>query len=143
MASLSDYTEAHVLDTVFSAAAWPTIATHYIALYTVLPTDVNASGTEVSGGSYARCAVTNNATTWPAATGSNPTSKSNGIAFTFAAPTANWGTVVGFAVYDALTVGNELCWAPLTVGGVVTTKVINNGDSAPSFAIGTMTITLD
>ena len=57
--SFGDYAEAAVLNTVFGATAFPTIATHYVALYTVIPTDVNAGGTEVTGGSYARVAVTN------------------------------------------------------------------------------------
>jgi hypothetical protein len=138
MGSFGDYAEAKVLDTVFSATAFPTIATHYVALYTVIPTDVNAAGTEVTGGSYARVAITNNATTWPAASGTAPTSKANGIAVTFPAPTANWGVVVGFAIYDAATVGNEICWGALSVN-----KTINNGDAAPSFGVGTLTITLD
>jgi hypothetical protein len=136
--SFGDYFEVHVLDTAFGASAFPTITTHYIALYTVIPTDASASGTEVTGGSYARVAVTNNSTTWPAATGTNPSTKSNGIAVTFPSPSANWGTVVGFAIYDAATVGNELAWGSLT-----TSKTISNGDPAPSFSIGALVITLD
>jgi hypothetical protein len=138
MASFGDYLEAKVLDAVFGQTALPAIGTTYIALYTVIPTDVNAGGTEVTGGSYARVAFTNNTTNWPAATGTNPASKANGVAVTFPAPTANWGVVVGFAIYDALTVGNELAWGALTVN-----KTINNGDAAPSFAIAALTITLD
>src|SRR5476651_354018 len=138
MASFGDFYEAAVLNTAFGATAFPTNASHYIALYTANPTDVDASGTEVTGGSYARVAVTNNATTWPAATGTNPTSKANGIVFTFPAPTANWGTVTAAAVYDAATVGHEIAWAPLTVS-----KTVNNGDAAPSFAIGSIVITQD
>jgi len=138
MASFGDYLEAKVLDAVFGQTALPAIATTYVALYTVLPTDVNAGGTEVTGGSYARVAFTNNTTNWPAATGTSPTSKANGVAVTFPAPTANWGVVVGFAIYDAATVGNELAWGALT-----TSKTINSGDAAPSFAIGALTVTLD
>ena len=136
--SAGDYVEAHALDLIFGATAFPTITTHYIALYTTVPTDVNASGVEVTGGSYARVAVTNNATTWPNSTGTNPATKSNGIVITFPTPTANWGTVLAFAVYDAATVGNELVWATLTVN-----RTINNGDTAPFFPIGTLIITLD
>ena len=136
MSGFSNYEQAKILDAVFSAAALPAPANHYIALYTALPTAANASGTEVSGGSYARKLVANNATTWPAATGSSPTTKSVGIVVTHAAPTANWGTIVGWAVYDALTGGNEIAWAPLT-----TPKVVNSGDAAPSWAIGQLSIT--
>lgn len=138
MGTFGDYAENAVLNTVFGATAFPTIATHYIALYTTIPTDANASGVEVTGGSYARVAVTNNATTWPAASGTSPTTKANGIAFTFPAPIANWGVVVGFAIYDAAAAGNELGWSALT-----TNKTINSGDAAPSFGIGACVVTLD
>lgn len=127
-----------MLDAVFGQTALPAIGTTYIALYTVIPTDVNAGGTEVTGGSYARVAFTNNTTNWPAASGTSPTSKANGVAVTFPAPTANWGTIVGFAIYDAATVGNLLAW-----GSLSSNKTVNNGDAAPSFAIGALTITLD
>lgn len=135
MGSFGDYLENKVLDHVFGAAVYTAPATVYVALYTVIPTDANASGTEVTGGSYARVAVTNNATNWPAASGG---AKSNGTAVTFPAPTAAWGTVVGFAIYDAATVGNQLAWGALTVN-----KTVNNGDAAPSFAIGDIDLTLD
>lgn len=138
MASFGDYLEAKVLDAIFGQTALPAIGTVYIALYTANPSEANASGTEVTGGSYARVAFTNNTTNWPAASGTSPTSKSNGVAVTFPAPSANWGVVTGFAIYDALTVGNELGWGVLTAS-----KTINNGDAAPSFAIGALVITLD
>lgn len=138
MASFGDFEEAAVLNAVFGASALGAAATHYAALYTVTPTDVSGSGTEVSGGSYARVAITNNATNWPSATGTNPTSKANGVAITFPAPTANWGTIVAYAIYDAASTGNEIVWGALTVN-----KTVNNGDAAPSFAIGALVITLD
>lgn len=138
MGSFGDYLEAELLDHVFGAAAYSAPATVYVALYTATPGDASASGTEVTGGSYARVAVTNNATNWPAASGTSPTSKSNGTAITFPAPTANWGVVVAFAIYDAASAGNELAWGALSVS-----KTINNGDAAPSFGIGALTITLD
>lgn len=138
MGSLSDYAELKTLDLLFSAAAFPAIPTHYVALYTALPGDGSASGTEVTGGAYARVAITNNATNWPAATGTAPATKANGIAITFPVPTANWGVVTGFAIYDAATAGNEICWGALSVS-----KTINNADAAPSFAVGALTVTLD
>jgi len=134
----SDYLEAALLNHVLGATTFTAPATVYVALYTALPTDAAASGTEVSGGSYARVAVTNNATNWPAATGTSPTTKSNGTAITFAAPTANWGTIVGFALKDASTAGNTLYWGALTAS-----KVVNNGDAAPSFGVGSLQITED
>lgn len=138
MGSYGNYLEAKVLDAVFGQTALPAIGTVYVALYTATPTDANASGTEVTGGGYARVAVTNNVTNWPAASGTAPTRKANGTAITFPAPTANWGTITSFAIYDASTAGNELAWGALT-----TNKTVNNGDAAPSFAAGALTIDLD
>src|SRR5574343_658190 len=137
MGSFGDYLEPTALDHVFSATTYTAPATVYVAPYTATPGDANASGTEVTGGPHPRVAVTNNATNWPAASGTSPTSKSNGTTITFPAPTANWGVVVAFAIYDASTAGNELCWSALT-----TNKTINNGDAAPSFAASALTITL-
>lgn len=139
MSNMSDYLESQIIKYWFqndgTAVAKP--ATVYVALYTAAPTDASASGTEVSGGSYARVAVTNNSTNWPGPTANNGT-VTNGAAITFPAPTANWGTVVGFAIYDAATVGNELFWGVLSAN-----KTINNGDAAPSFAIGALSIQID
>lgn len=135
MGSFGDFLELELLDHVFGNAAYTAPATVHVALYTVTPTDASASGTEVTGGSYARVAVTNNATNWPAAAAG---AKANGTAITFPAPTANWGTVVAFAIYDAASAGNQLAWGALTVS-----KTVNSGDAAPSFAVGDLDITLE
>ena len=131
--SKSDYLELELLDHVLGNAAYSAPATVYIALYTVAPTDAGG-GTEVSGGSYARVAVTNNATNWPAAEGG---AKSNGTAITFPTATADWGTVVAVGILDAASAGNLLYWATLTQN-----KTVNNGDTA-SFAVGELDITED
>jgi len=131
--SKSDYLENKVLDHVLGGGDFTRPATVYIALYTVAPSD-SGGGTEVSGGSYARAAVTNNSTNWPAASAG---AKSNGTAITFATATANWGTVVAFAIFDAASAGNMLYWGDLT-----TSKAINNGDTA-SFPVGDIDITED
>ena len=119
--SKSDFLENELLDHVLGNAAYTAPATVYIALYTAAPTD-SGGGTEASGGSYARKSVTNNATNWPAASGG---AKSNGTEITFTTATANWGTVVAFGIFDALTAGNLLYWADLT-----TNKAVNDGDTA-------------
>jgi len=134
MGSFGNYLEDELLDHVFGNAAFTAPGTVYVALFTATPSD-SGGGTEVSGGSYARVAVTNNATNWPAASGG---AKANGTAITFPAPTANWGTVTSFAIFDAASAGNLLAWGALTVN-----KTINNGDAAPSFAVGDLDITLD
>ncbi len=113
MAGISNYLEAKWLDHTFGNTAYSAPATVYVGLFTVLPVDAGTGGTEVSGGSYARVAVTNNTTNWPNASAGNPTTKSNGAIFTFPTATADWGTVVGLGIFDASTSGNLLAFGPL------------------------------
>lgn len=134
MPGKSDYLENRILDHILGGVASTPPATVYVALFTVTPTDAGG-GTEVAGGAYARAAVTNNATNWPAASGG---AKANGTAITFPAPTANWGVIVAFAIFDAATAGNMLYFGPITPN-----KTVNNGDPAPSFAVGDLDVTED
>lgn len=133
--SFSDFLELELLDHVFGAAIYTPPATLHIALFTTAPnTETGASGVEVSGGSYARAAVTNNATNWPAASGGQ---KLNGTRVDFVSPTANWGTVVAFGIYDASSGGNLLASATLAVS-----KTLNTGDPV-YFPIGSLVATLN
>ena len=118
--SFSDFLELEILDHVFGAAAYTAPATIYVAAYTANPTDAGG-GTPVSGGSYVRLAVTNNATNFPAAAAG---AKSNGTDFTFVTATANWGTVTGIALFDDPTAGNMLAWSDLAVS-----KAVDTGDT--------------
>lgn len=127
----SDFLELEVLDHVLGNAAYTAPATVHVGLFTVTPDDTGG-GTEVTGGAYARAAVTNNATNWPAAAGG---AKSNGTEIAFPQATANWGTVVAFGIFDASTAGNLLYWGPITP-----TKAVNNGDTA-KFAVGDLDVT--
>lgn len=130
MAGLSDYAENLLLDSLFGSG---TPATIYIGLFTAAPTDAGG-GTEVSGGSYARKAVTNNSTNFPAASAGV---KSLAVAQTFVTPTGSWGTVTHFALFDASTAGNMLGWAALS-----SSQTIASGNTV-SVASGAITITLD
>jgi hypothetical protein len=133
--SFADFLEKELLDHVWGASAYVAPATLYLALFTTAPTDAGG-GVEVTGGSYARAASTNNLTEWPAATGALAT-KQNANDITFATATASWGTVVAFGFFDTITAGNLLAWADLD-----TNKTIDNGDTA-KFAANAITITLD
>jgi hypothetical protein len=108
-------------------------ATVYLALFTSAPTDAGG-GTEVSGGSYARKAVTNNSTNFPAASGGV---KSLNVTTTFVTPTGSWGTVTHFAIMDASTAGNMMDWNALN-----TPQTISSGNTV-SFAAGALTVTED
>lgn len=137
--SKSDYCEAATLNLWLGATAVTAPATVYIALSTAAYSDAatGSSMTEVSGGAYARVAVTNNTTNWPAATGTSPATKSNGTAFTFPTATASWGTILSFYIVDAASGGNVLYGGDLT-----TSKAIASGDTA-TFAASSITVTED
>lgn len=126
----SDFLENKILDHILGASAYAAPATVYIALFVSDPTDAN-NGTEVSGGSYARIAVTNNLTNWPAAVGG---SKSNAAAITFVVATALWGTVGWVGLYDAASGGNLLYHGALTEP-----RTISSGDQF-SFPIGSLIV---
>lgn len=143
--ALADFAENKAIDAVFRGQSLGAPVTWYIALYTVCPTDSTA-GTEVSGGSYARVAVTaslanfagtQSAGSTTASTGTGGTT-SNNNAITYPAPTANWNTINCWGATDASTAGNIWVYAPLTVP-----KTVNNGDAAPSFAPGAATFQID
>lgn len=133
MGSKANFLENAILDHILGGPDYTRPATVHIALYTVTPSDAGG-GTEVSGGSYARAAVTNNATNWPAAVSGT---KSNGTEIAFATASAGWGTIVAWAAMDAGTGGNFLYW-----GDVTPSKLVGTGDT-PKFAPGTITITED
>ena len=137
MSSFGDYLEKELLDHVFGNAAYAAPATLYLALSTADPTDDGSGLTEPAGGSYARLAVANNATNWPAATGTTPTLKSNGVQFDFATATSSWGTITHMAIMDAASGGNMLAHGVLS-----SAKTVDSGDSV-NFKVGELDITLD
>ena len=128
MAGKSTYLANKVLDHLLGGTTYTPPSTLYIALFTDAPTDAGG-GTEVSGGSYARAAVTNNTTNWPSASNGQ---KQNANQIAFAQATAAWGTVVAVGIFDAATDGNLLWWANLAAP-----RTVNSGDQV-SFAIGSL-----
>lgn len=126
--SMSNYLENELLDHTLTNTAYTPATTLYLALFTSDPGE-DASGTEVTGGSYARKTVT-------FATASSGSSATNADV-EFDVATANWGTVTHIAVFDALTTGNMLYYGELT-----TSKTINIGDQL-KITSGDLTITLD
>jgi hypothetical protein len=125
--SFSNYLENKVLLHVFDNTAYTSPTTVYVGLFTTDPTDAG-SGTEVSGGSYARQSasftVSGNAATTDAA-------------IEFPTATASWGSITHIGIFDALTSGNLLAHSSLTAA-----KTIESGDvfRIPS---GDIDITLD
>lgn len=128
MAHFSDFLENELLDHAFRNSSYTPPTTVYAALYTAAPSD-SGGGTEVSGGSYARTAIT-----FGAASGG---AIANTSAVTFPTATGSWGTVTHFGIFDASTSGNLLAWNALSAS-----KTVGSGDTA-SFAIGELDVTLD
>jgi hypothetical protein len=127
MAEMSNFLENALINATLRATTYTSVATVYVSLWTSDPTDAG-SGTEVSGGSYARTAVTFGA-------------PSNGVTLnsadvTFPTATASWGTVGWIGINDALTTGNLLYHSPLD-----TAKTIDSGDIF-KISTGNLSVTL-
>ena len=133
--SASNYLEDKINDHLLGGTTYSPLATVYLALWTATLSDssTGAPAGEVSGGSYARLAITNNTTNWPNSSGGV---KSNGTVLTFATPSGSWGTVTDWALIDSSSgAGNILFYGTLT-----TPKTINSGDTV-SFAVSALTVT--
>lgn len=127
MSAMSDYLENALINAVLRNTSYTSVATVYAALFTTA-TDDAASGTEVTGGSYARTAVTFGAP-------SNGVTSNSGTV-TFPTATASWGTVTHFSIYDAAAAGNRLFHGALQVS-----KTVDSGDVF-TFPTGNLQITL-
>jgi hypothetical protein len=136
MAGFSDYLENALLNHILGGSDYTRPATVYIALLTAAPTDASTGTTitEANYTGYARKAVTNNATNFPAATGGT---KSNGTAITFVQCTGGTSTITHFAIVDAASAGNVIGW-----GALSSSLSISNGIT-PEFAIGALSVALD
>lgn len=143
MANATDYLENKVIDHLFRTASFTKPSGLYVALFTAAPSDAGG-GTEVSGGSYARVNLAPADANWKATQGGTSGASSgtggvtsNAAVITFPNPTANWGTVTHIGIFDAASGGNLLIW-----GALFASRVVNNGDPGPAFAIDALTITL-
>jgi hypothetical protein len=128
MAEFTQYLENKLLDHVLNNTSFTSPTTVYVGLFTAAPTDTT-SGTEVSGGSYARQVL-------------SVSTASDGIVtsdsdITFPQATGNWGTIVALGVHDADSSGNLLMYTDLT-----TSKTIETGDIL-KISTGSLTVSLD
>ena len=111
--SLSNTFETRTLQWMLTGGAVTRPSAWYVALYTAAPSDTGG-GTEVSGGSYARKAITFSV---------SGDTASNTAAIEFDAATTSWGTITHAAVFDALSGGNMIAYAALN-----TSKQIDTDD---------------
>lgn len=142
--ALTDAGENKVLDALMRSQAIGTPATWYMGLDTGSCTEAGG-GTEVTGGSYARVAITAGLTQWAGSQSAGSTAASSGTSGTtsnnavisFATPTVAWGTVVSMRLWDAITGGTAWICTALSLN-----KVINIGDTV-SFPAGAFTFQID
>jgi hypothetical protein len=128
MAEMSNYLENAVINAVLRNTSYTSPAAVYVGLYTSDPGEGN-TGTEVSGGSYARTAVTFGAP-------SNGVS-TNSASVTFPTATGTWGTVTHIGILDASTSGNLLYYTPLDAS-----KSIASGDVF-TISTGNLSVTME
>lgn len=125
---LENFAENKIVDALLRGQTLGAPATGYIGLHTTTCTEGSAE-TEVTGGSYARVAVTAGLTQWAgtqsagstvASSGTNGTT-SNNATISFPQSTAAWGNLQSVGYYDASTAGNQwICidlTAPFNVSG--------------------------
>src|SRR5882724_8839232 len=116
-AATSSYLQNNLFDGTFRHATPLNPVTLYVGLFTATAT-AQSCGSEVSAGSYLRVGVTSSLANWSGTQGAGTTSASsnnsgttgtisNNNAITFAAPTANWGSITYSCLYDASSGGNE------------------------------------
>ena len=130
MAELSDYMENAIINQMRNVAGVQVAV--YVALFTAvtgLEADTGWSGTEVSGGSYARQLA--------GLTAGSGGLSSNAADITFPQATANWGVITHCALMDAVTAGHVLMWTQLDAS-----KTINSGDTF-KFNAGDLDVTMD
>jgi hypothetical protein len=138
-----DAYEQSILNYIFRDLALPLPATQwFIGLFTTPPDEAGAGFVEVSGGAYARQAVTRSPTgsaQFAAATGTAPAMTSNTPAIDFPTATASWGTVTHFGIFETVGGAELRFFAELRSGGAPAPKAIGVDDTA-SFAGGALQV---
>lgn len=134
---MSNYLEQKLLDVIFRGASWSVLTNVYVSLHTTTDPGEDGLTGEIStaGTGYGRKAVPVPAG-WNAAVSEvgGGFLTDNASAIVFATPTTSWGTVAGFALWDAATAGNCLLYGPLQAS-----KVINSGDTV-QFDVGQLDV---
>jgi len=142
----SDYVENKIADVVFRATAFsessPT--TYYVFLSSTACSD-SSTGTELTGGSYARVGITRALASWKGTHGSatgvssgTNSTISNAAAVTFPTATGDWTAASHWGLIDTASgAGNIIVCAALTAPRTITTG------ATASFATDALTIQID
>lgn len=131
--SKDPYLERALLDVVLGAVVYPAPTLVYVALFSTVPSEL-VLGTEVSYPNYGRLEVPNNGTYWSAAqTTAGVSSKWNLLPLRWPAAVVTGSvSLVGWAIYDAATVGNRLYF-----GSLVASRTLTSGKK-PVFGAGAL-----
>jgi hypothetical protein len=133
MANMSNYLEDQLRAHLFRSGTFLKPAALWIALHLADPTDAG-TGLEVSVGGYARVQRNPGDANWTAPSPTDGVCK-NAADIVFPSPTANWGTVTHWAIWDAATAGNLIGYGLMEIA-----KPVNNGDAAPLIPAGGLTL---
>jgi hypothetical protein len=134
MSAMSDFLEVELRKHIFRTGSFTKPAALWVSLHTGTLLD-DGTGTEVSGGSYARIQRDPADANWsaPDATGGVT---ANVAEILFPAPSADWGIVTWAGIWSANVAGNLIARAQLG-----SPKTVNSGDAAPKFPAGTLIFT--
>jgi hypothetical protein len=126
----TDFLEAAIINHVLRNVEYVRPTTVYVGLFTVAAGETGG-GTEVSGGSYARQAITFAA---PSQVGGGAKTTNSGD-ITFPTASGDWGACSDMGIFDAVSGGNLLYFGPLDVP-----KTVLNGDTI-KFSSGQLAVT--
>lgn len=121
----------------FRGTTFPAVpANLYIALFTTAPVNgTDGAAVEVpASNNYSRKSFVPNTSNFGAPSGAAPATITSGANQVFATPSGSWGTIVGFAIYDAASSGNMLCY------GAFSGVAVGSGDTV-EFLSGNLTVT--
>ena len=136
MSNASNYLEEQIGTHLLRSLDWPKPQALYVALFTTMPAEDGSGAVEVSGGGYVRVQHGPGNDKWSAPASGNGLFSNLGTIL-FPSPSADWGTVVGFGIYDDATAGNYL------LGGILAVqRTITGGDPSPNFPEGALKLTV-
>lgn len=146
MPALTAYASNKLLDAIWRGQQLIVPSVWYVALVTTEGPSNDLAGVEVNGGSYSRVGVASSLATWAGTQGDGSTGvsigasgrTSNNASIVFPNPTANWGQIVGYELWDSLTFGNRWIYDVLPIP-----MYVSIGDPVPEFPPGTFPVTFN
>lgn len=134
---MTDYLEEQLGTHLFRDGSYTKPTSLHLGLYTTLPTlDDGSDGVEEAAASYARVQYGPADAAWSLPVGGDGRFY-NLYSIVFPTPQEDWGTIVGWGLWDAATGGNLLIFSAIAAN-----KNVPYGAPAPEFNPGAVTFTL-